>query len=99
MEDLNLEHEPIDQIAGITFDECTQLAKMAAGFHAAFWGHPILVSTVQQRGFFSAFRCLSCFFSAFSCASTMLIARIFRVAAMRIAGPTKETTYTCGKHG
>ena len=46
MDDLNLSNDSIDQIVGITIEDCKQLGSMAAKFHAAFWEHPLLKNDI-----------------------------------------------------
>lgn len=50
MDDLNLSNDSIDQIVGITIEDCKQLGSMAAKFHAAFWEHPLLKNDIVCKG-------------------------------------------------
>ena len=67
MEDLNVANDAIDQIKGMTLEECGQLAKMAAAFHASFWEHPLLKEEIVSMGnpeaaavFFEPWSVLAC---------------------------------------
>ena len=50
MEDLNLKNDSIDQIEGVTIEDCKKLGSMAARFHAAFWEHALLKDDVVCAG-------------------------------------------------
>ena len=42
MNDMGIEHEPMDQITGVTLQEQTELLSVAAKLHTTFWKHSIL---------------------------------------------------------
>jgi len=42
MEDMGVEHDTMDQITGVSYEESVELAHLAAGLHATFWEHDLM---------------------------------------------------------